>query len=273
MLCSGFALCYPLPSMANDTQSCKDADPITFGILPFVSAEQIVIRFSPLANYLAKNLEVDVRIETAPNFVEFARRTHEDQRYDILFTAPHFYPQANSKAGYQLIASVDSPSMRAVIVVPKQSDIQNINDLTGKRLATVHPMGLATLLVRKHLQANGIDPDTDLTMIATPAHDASLLSTYHGVTDASALMLPPYTAASKPVRESMRIIAKTDSTPQIPISVSPKINKNCADKIAELMLNMNTKKEGQEILKHNQFTGFRQAQAEEYERVRDLLVR
>jgi len=257
----------------NEYNNCTEFSPMTFGILPFVSAEQLVTQFSPLAQYMSEKLNVPIRIETAPNFVEFARRTHEDQRYDILFTAPHFYPQAKSKAGYRLIVSVDSPGMWAVIVVPKNSSIQNIHDLAGKRLASVPPMSLATLLVRKHLLANGIDPEVDLTMIATPTHDASLLSSYHGVTDASALMQPPYEAASKQVRESMRIIAKTESAPHIPISVSPRIHESCATEISNLLLNISSTLEGQRVLKHNQFSGFRRAKPEEYDSIRDLLVR
>ncbi len=98
--------------------NCQDAGPLVFGILPFISIEQLVYQFSPLADYLSGKLQVPVRIETAPDFVEFARRTHEETRYDILFTAPHFYTQAHRKAGYRLIASIDSPEMWAVIVVP-----------------------------------------------------------------------------------------------------------------------------------------------------------
>ena len=267
------AICCPSISAADEPSSCRESSPIIFGILPFVSAEQLVIRFTPLAQYLSKNLRVPVRIETAPNFVEFARRTHEDQRYDILFTAPHFYPQAHSKAGYRLIAGVDSPGMWAVIVVPKKSNIHSIDDLPGKRLATVHPAGLATLLVRKHLSDAGIDPDVDITMISTPSHDASLLSSYHGVTDASALMSPPYESASPRVKENMRIIAKTESTPHIPISVSPRISENCSAEIAEIMLQMGTTAEGQAVLSLNSFSGFKKTRPEEYEKVRDLLAR
>jgi ABC-type phosphate/phosphonate transport system substrate-binding protein len=147
--CCGFAMCHAITSSASEPSgteqySCRNVGPIIFGILPFISAEQLVIRFTPLVRYLSRELRTPVRIETAPNFVEFARRTHEDQRYDILFTAPHFYPQARSKAGYRLIAGVDSPGMWAVIVVPRKSQIYNIDDLAGKRLATVHPAGLAT---------------------------------------------------------------------------------------------------------------------------------
>jgi hypothetical protein len=77
---------------------------MTFGILPFISAEQLVISFSPLAHYLPKHLSV--RIETAPNFAEFARRTHEERRYDILFTAPHFFPGRSSNMGHRYITEL-----------------------------------------------------------------------------------------------------------------------------------------------------------------------
>ena len=251
--------------------SCKQYSPLTFGILPFVSNEQLVIQFSPLVAYLSKNLEVPVRIETAPDFAEFAKRTQEGKRYDILFTAPHFYPRAHDGAGYRLIARVNSPRMWAVIVVPNSSGIYSLQDLRGKRLATVHPAGLATLLVRKHLLNAGIDPDSDLTLVTTPSHDASLLSSYHGVTDASSLMQPPFSAASEEVRRNMRIIARTESTPHIPISVSARISEACASEISQLLLNMDTSEEGREALSHNRFSGFMKAHAEDYDRISDLL--
>jgi len=256
---------------ADKPGHCSYARPITFGILPFVSAEQLVIRFTPLVNYLSRHLNTHTRIETAPNFVEFTRRTAKDHRYDILFTAPHFYSQAR-KAGYRLIASVDSPGMRAVIVVPKESGIKSIDDLQGKRLATVNAKSLANLLVRKHLTEHGINPDKDLKLITTPTHNASLLSSFHGVTDASALMQPPYAAASKQVRDSMKIIAKTERAPHIPISVGDRISQPCATEITTLLLSMASTTEGQQVLKHSHFSGFKQSQSNEYEEIKALML-
>jgi phosphonate transport system substrate-binding protein len=261
-----------VPINADSVKSCKQYDHLTFGILPFVSNEQLVMQFSPLAQYLTEKLDLPVRIETAPDFAEFAKRSQQGTHYDILFTAPHFYPRANNKAGYRLIASVDSPGMWAVIVAPKKSKIYNLHDLKGKRLATAHPDALSSLLVKKHLRNAGIDPTADLTLVTTPSHDASLLSSYHGVTDASSLMQPPYAAASEQVRQNMRIIARTESTPHIPISVSPRINNDCATEISDLLLTMRSTKEGRKALSHNRFSGFRKAYAQDYERIRDLLT-
>ena len=273
VLCCSLILVFPVLADPEENRSCQESAPLVFGILPFISAEQLVFRFAPLVNYLSDNLQVPVRLETAPDFVEFARRTHEESQYDILFTAPHFFTRANQKADYRLIASVDSPEMWAVIVVPKQSEIHTLHDLEGKRLATVPPLGLATLLVRKTLFEAGIDPDVELDMVITPTHDASLLSSYHGVTDASALMQPPFEAASKKVRDSMRIIARTESTPHIPISVAPWLDEACAAEIAELLVNMGSTPEGKAVLQHNRFTGYRQGDPAVYESLNDLLSR
>lgn len=273
VLCSSLIFAFTATAAFGGDRLCRDGGPLVFGILPFISAEQLVFRFTPLVNYLSDNLEVPVRIETAPDFVEFARRTHEESHYDILFTAPHFFTRAKQKASYRLIASVDSPEMWAVIVVPKQSEIHTLQDLEGKRLATVPPLGLATLLVRKALFDAGIDPDVDLDMVITPTHDASLLSSYHGVTDASALMQPPFEAATKKVRDSMRIIARTESTPHIPISVAPWLGDACVAEIAELLVNMGATPEGKAVLMHNRFTGYRKGDPSVYESLDELLSR
>lgn len=266
-----FLLSCSVQADIKTTPGCEQYDHLTFGILPFLSNEQLVIQFSPLAQYLTKKLKVSVRIETAPDFAEFVKRTQQGSYYDILFTAPHFYPRAHDKANYQLIASVDSPGMWAVIVAPKKSKIYSVYDLKGKRLATAHPAALSTLLVKKHLRNAGIDPVDDLTLVSTPSHDASLLSSYHGITDASSLMQPPYAAASEQVREKMRIIARTESSPHIPISVNPRLAQICSAEITDLLLNMSATKEGRKALSNNRFSGFRKAHAEEYERIRDML--
>ena len=247
--------------------SCQSMRHIVFGILPFISAEQLVLRFSPLAKYLSEKTGVKVTIETAPDFKTFERRTQQDKRYDLLFTAPHFYPRAHAQAGYRLIVSVDSPGMWAIIVAPEKSDIHTARDLIGKRLATVQPAGLATILVRQYLIDKGINPDRDLELVVTPSHDASLLSSYHGVTDASALMSPPYEAADAAIRKSMRVIAVTQKTPHIPVSVGPGVNESCAQKIRQILLNISSSAEGPAVLQNNNFSGFKMANPEDYEKL------
>ncbi|VAW82927.1 hypothetical protein MNBD_GAMMA14-1114, partial [hydrothermal vent metagenome] len=226
--------------------------------------ERLVKRFSPLTAYLSRELGIEIRMETAPDFLTFVQRTHDEQRYDILFTAPHLYYLAHKNHGYHAIARVDQAGMQAVIVAPHSRGIVSIEDLRGQRLATTDPLALATMLVRARLEEAGINPDKDLTLIATPSHNASLLSTYQGVTDAAALILPLFRRASPEIRESMIIVAKTRMVPHMPISVAPWVDKTMAERIGHALMKLDKSPEGRSLLAHLDWPGFVPAREEEY---------
>jgi len=242
---------------------------LVFGVLPVVSAEKLVTRFAPLVEYLEKHLKKQVLLETAPNYTEFVRRTRGN-RYDILFTAPHFYYLAQREINHRVIVRVDAPIMQAVIVVPKDSKITSLQDLRGKQLATVDPISLATVLVRDRLLSAGLDPDKDLTLVATPSHNASLLSAYKEITDAASLMGTPLRGARKEVRESVRILAKTAGTPHMPISLAPTISASDAKIIAEIFVSLKSSKEGRIVLKKIGWPGLVKASPSEYDTLEPL---
>lgn len=241
-------------------------DPLIFGFLPILSPQKLVARFGPLTDYLATQLHRPVRMETAVDYVEFYRRTNE-RRYDILFTAPHFYYRAQRQAGYRVLVRVDAPTMPAIIVVRNDSNIKTVDDLRGKKLATAAPQALGTSLVKAYLSSHNIDPVKDLTLVATPTHNASLLSAYKGITDAASLMMPPYRRARPDVRSNMRIIAQTAGTPHMPISVAERVSAQDAEIIQNALLSLTSSDEGKALLKHLSWPGFAKTSPAEYDQL------
>jgi len=247
-----------------------EEQPLVFGFLPIQSTPKLMARFSPLVEYLSTKLGRPVRLETAPDYAEFLRRSNEERRYDILFTAPHFYYLAQREAGYRVIVRVAAPSMRAIIVVPKDSDIHTLQDLRGHTLATVDPLALGTALVRETLRAAGIDPEHDLTLRPTPTHDASLLSAYKHITDAASLMIPPFNHARPEIRAQMRIIARTAGTPHMPISVAARLPAAQVKAIESALLDLNSGPAGRALLRHLGWPGFARAAPAEYDALRPV---
>ncbi len=242
-----------------------DRDYLVFGFLPIVSPERLVRRFAPLTEYMSQQLGIEVRMETAPDFAEFLRRTHHRKRYDILFTAPHFYYLARRRAGYRALVRVGLPGMQAVIVVPRQSTVRSVRDLRGKRLATVDPLALATALVRACLVREGLDPDHDLTLVSTPSHNASLLSAHQGRTDAASLMLPLYRRAAPDVLAGTRIVAETDASRHMPISVAPWVDAELAGRIRAMLLKLRDDEQGRQLLRQLDWPGFVLAGPRDYD--------
>lgn len=241
-------------------------DTLVFGFLPILSTHRLVARFGPLTDYLAARLGKKIRLETAPNYAEFVRRTQAG-RYDILFTAPHFYYLAQQSGHYQALVRVAAPSLHAVIVAPKDSAIYRLDDLKGKRLSTVDPLALGTILVRAHLASHGIDPDRDLTLVPTPTHNASLLSAYKRVTDAASLMGPPFRRAQAEIRDTMRVIATTDGTPHMPIAVASRMRPEDAANIRRFLVDAIQTEEGRALLKHLGWPGFTAVRPDEYDQL------
>ncbi len=255
---------------APSAQSETGHKTLVFGFLPILSTERLVTRFSPLVNYLSQRSHREIRMETAPDFAEFIRRTQNGRHYDILFTAPHFFYLAEHDRGYRGLVRVNRPGMKAVVVVPVDSTIHTLPDLRGRLLSTTGPLALSTLLIRDLLTRSGLDPDKDLRLIATPSHIAALLSSHQGTTDAAAVMLPVFRHVRPGIRDSMRIVAETGTIPHIPIGLAPWVPDAIGRQLQAILLDMPNDPQGREILRRIDWPGFVPVGDHEYDSVRWL---
>jgi len=238
-----------------------------FGFLPILSTQKLVERFTPLVNFLSKRLGKPVRMETAPDYAAFLQRTNQEKRYDLLFTAPHFYYMAQREAGYRVIVRVAAPEMHAIIVAPRDGPIRSVTDLRGYRISVTDNLSLGTVLTREYLKRAGIDPDRDVSLVETPTHNASLLSAYKGVTDAAALMVPPFKRAKPEIRNRMRIIATTIGVPHMPISVASTMSSHDVEIVRTSLLDLKQSTEGRALLKHLSWPGFAAAAPADYDQL------
>ena len=227
------------------------ADPdgtLVFGFLPILSTQRLITRFKPLVEEVSSELGKPIRMETAPDFSEFIKRTRA-KRYDIVFTAPHLYYLANDESGYKVIVRVNASDLKAIIVATKASHITKLGELKGKKIAMPDRMSLATAMVRNYLRKAGFDPDKDVTIISTPSHNAALLTAYNGVTDVAGLMLPPYKHASESIRNAMTVLATTSGLPHMPIAVSPTLQPEVVQKLTHILTSLDESSNGKTLLK------------------------
>jgi phosphonate transport system substrate-binding protein len=252
------------------SQSVTEQHPLVFGFLPILSSERLVTRFAPLVDYLSQRSHLDIRMETAPDFPAFIQRTQQGQRYDLLFTAPHFFYLAEHDSGYRALVRVASPGMNAVVVVPINSNIQTLSDLRGRLLATTGPLALSTLLTRDLLIRSGLDPDKEMHLVSTPSHIAALLSSQQGTTHASAVMLPVFSHVRPEIRDSMRIVAETSMAPHIPIGIASRVPESIRLRLQAILLAMPDDPDGRAVLQHLDWPGFALVADHEYDSVRWL---
>lgn len=75
-------------------------------------------------------------------------------------------------------------------------DIQTVKALRGKKIAVAGPGIIDDILLREVLQANGIDPTRDATLLAVGAADTRLSALLSGAVDA-AVLIAPFTFSAK----------------------------------------------------------------------------
>lgn len=264
---AGVCLLSALHANAVQEEKIQGSGSLVFGFLPILSTQKLVERFGPLTDYLGKRLGRPVRFETAPGYAEFVRRTNIERRYDMLFTAPHFYYTAQRQAGYKAIVRVDAPQMKAIIVAPKTGGIKALADLQSRSISVPDPLSLGVLLIKNHLANAGLDPDRQVKIVTTPTHNAALLSAHKRITDAAGLMVPPFLRAEPRVRDSMRIIATTRGTPHMPISVASRVQEIDKARIRQILASLKQDEEGKRILKHMSWPGFVVTTPSEYDQM------
>lgn len=252
-------------------QAMDEDGSLVFGFLPILSTQKLIARFKPLVDQLSAELGQPIRMETASNYAVFLQRTRA-QRYDIVFTAPHFYYLANKESGYQVIVRVNGAELKAIIVATKASKITQLSELRGKRIATPDSLSMVTAIIRNHLREAGLDPDKDVTLIATPSHNTALLTAYNGSTEAAGLAVPPFKRASEETRNAMVVLATTAGTPHMPIAVSASLKPELVEKITEILVSLGKTEQGRALFMQLAWPkGFIRATNEEYAPLEKLL--
>ncbi|NOZ53367.1 MAG: phosphate/phosphite/phosphonate ABC transporter substrate-binding protein [Gammaproteobacteria bacterium] len=235
---------------------------LTFGLLPIQSPITLFKRFAPLRDYISTTLNQRIRLETAKNFHEYAKRTAVRQ-YDILFTAPHMALAALDNGKYELAATFNKP-LQAVIVAKTKSAIQQLSDLIGKTIATPPKQAITTLFGIQYIQAQNI---RNVHFNTYRTHNAA----YNAVlgNEAQAAIIANFIAINAiKHNKSLKIIAQSPSFPGIGILVAQDLSSDLKNRIKKTFWNMEAQPEGRAVLKKISQPGYTEAHRSEFEALR-----
>ena len=139
-----------LISFSNPVAAQKDT--LTFGIVPQQSAKRLATLWTPILQRISHKSALNIVFSTAKDIPTFEKRLAKGE-YDIAYMNPYHYVVFNKSVGYNAIAKQQGKTIRGVIVSKVGSDIKNINDLQGARLAFPAPAAFAaSILPRAELK-------------------------------------------------------------------------------------------------------------------------
>lgn len=229
--------------------------PLVMAFVPSTEAEKILESAKPLEELLLKHTNFHFKNIMASSYIAVVESLGMGDTH-IAWLPPMAYVLAHKRNGARVILKVvreGKATYYGFICVRKDSGINTLKDLKGKRFAFVEPASASGHLYPRALfLENGIDPDKDFKeVVFAGSHDAAVIAVYNGNVDGAAF----YDDAREKFRKSLptifeetKIIAKTEAIPADNVTVSGRLPEDFVRTIAKALIDIAHSAEGRKIL-------------------------
>ena len=240
--------------------------------IPEEAATEQVRKFTPLANYLEKQLGMKVEF-TPVNDYPAAVEALVNKKVDLVWFGGFTHVQANLRSGGKIVPLAqreEDTKFQSVFIAKTDSGIKGLADMKGKQVSFGSQSSTSGHLMPRSflLQAN-INPETDFRRIAySGAHDATIASVVSGKVDAAALDITVWRKFVSENRVDTKAVDVFYTTPpyfNYNWSVHADMPKAMQDKVKAALLALSDKDPAQaEILKLNRATRYIATTPENY---------
>ena len=257
------------------------AEAIHFGVIPLQGPAVMIQKFTPLADYLSREVGVPVKLMVGKDY----QATMDDigkNTVQMAYLTPTTYPKAerqNPDAAVQPIVKFKEggkATYRSAIIVRAGSPIATLAELKGKKFAFGSEQSTSShLMPRSMLIAAGLDINKDLKEIKFTGSMGNVANAVAaGMMDAGGLQ--ETVAEENEKKGRVKILARSGDIPQFPICVNKHLSKELVAKIEAALLKLDSgTPEAQKILTaiDAKLTGSEKAASADYDIIRDMVLK
>lgn len=190
------------------------ADDLLLAVHPYQTSSTIIKAFTPLVDYLGRELAMKVNLDVSPNYDAHIARIGKNQ-VDIAYLGPASYVRLVDKYGRKPIIARQvvngKPYFQGKIIIRAGSSIKSLKDLVGKRFAFGDPESTMSHLVPRYMLINaGVDVSKLAGYQFTGSHDNVAVGVLAGDFDAGAVKEEVF------YKFRSRGLEELVSTPEIP---------------------------------------------------------
>jgi phosphonate transport system substrate-binding protein len=240
--------------------------------IPEEAATEQVRKFTPLAQYLEKQLGVKVEFTPVSDYPA-AVEALVNKKVDLVWFGGFTHVQAQLRSGGKIIPIAqreEDTQFRSVFIAKTDSGIKSLADMKGKQISFGSQSSTSGhLMPRSNLLGAGINPEKDFRRIAySGAHDATIASVVSGKVDAAALDITvwrKFVAENRVDTKAVDVFFTTPPFFNYNWSVHADMPADLRQRITKALLDLSpATPEGAEILRLNRATRYIPTQAENY---------
>ena len=240
--------------------------------IPEEAATEQMRKFTPLANYLEKQLGVKVEFTPVSDYPA-AVEALVNKKVDLAWLGGFTYVQANLRSGGKIVPLAqreEDTKFQSVFIAKTDSGIKSLADMKGKQISFGSQSSTSGhAMPRGVLVEAGINPEKDFARIAySGAHDATIASVVSGKVDAAALDITvwkKFVAENRVDTKAVDVFYTTKPFFNYNWSVHADMPKAMQEKVKAALLAISPSvPEQAEILKLNRATRYIETKPENY---------
>ncbi|HPZ09411.1 MAG TPA: phosphate/phosphite/phosphonate ABC transporter substrate-binding protein [Candidatus Eremiobacteraeota bacterium] len=265
------------PTIAHSPSPVVEPDqkPLVLACIPYESELKLLKAWQYLADYLAGQIGIPVKLEIKKSYTPIIDGLKSGD-IDLANTGPLIYIKAHDIAGATplvkpIAIKASAPNYKSYIIVRKDSGIENIAQLKGKKFAfTDKESASGYLMPVLMLSEAGVNNTNFFSEIRyTGDHDSSLSAVYNSYVDAAGISNYIYTKGVDKRLGDLKIIKESDQIPTAPIVARAGMSEELIQKIKKAFLNIDTtKEETKEIIEILKLEGYTEAYDKDYASIR-----
>jgi len=218
----------------------------SWGVVPQFSATAIHRDWTPVINLVEKKTGYKFKLtfyETIPGF----EKSFLKGEPDLAYMNPYHAVMANEAHGYMPIIRDGKRKLVGIIVVRKDSDINNINELSGKTISFPSPNAFAASLYLRTLLHEKYKIDFESLYSGT--HSNSYRHVLSRKSAASGGVKRTLNKTRKELKDSLKIIYKTEGNPSHPLTVHPRVPEEVRNAVQAALIEIGETEEGRALMK------------------------
>jgi phosphonate transport system substrate-binding protein len=248
---------------ANAAAPLIDSDIIKIGIFPRFSVLETTQAYHPLVTRLGQVLGKPVELVVPPDYHTFWQEAQRGD-YALVHYNQYHYLKTHKDAGYEALVcneELGRRTMAGVIFVRKDSGIEKVADLKGKKIifggdktamvAYIAPVGI--------LRAHGLLQGSGYEVAFAKNPHAAIIHVGRRIVDAAGagdVTISAKAVTSEIDVSELKILARSDEFIQLVWAVSPKMRPEERILIQQTMVELKNSEAGKAILKAAKVTDF-----------------
>ena len=272
--------------MALLLTSCGEAElgteknPIVWSFVPSGEMQEVVAGAEGVTALLEEETGLIINTNVATEYAGVIEAMCSDPVEAHMASLATFSYVLAAKKGCAEAALVSvrygSPVYNGQIIVREDSGITDLSQLAGKTFCRPDPLSTSGWIIPSlDLQAAGVNPETDVTVLDAGSHDAVVASVYSGECDAGATFVDArgnIEDEHPDVKEVISIIHTSVDIPNDGLQFASSMPQETRDKIVDAMVKIMDTEEGQEAMDSAyQWAGVQVEGDEFYDPFRQLL--